>query len=97
MIKNLLITKQKKQRTPVWFMRQAGRYLPEYMQIKNTIETKGGGFFEMCDDAKIATEITLQPIKRFNVDAAIVFSDILIVPRALSWKVEMLVLEMVYF
>ena len=90
MIKNLLTTKQKQQRTPAWFMRQAGRYLPEYMQIKNTIETKGGGFFEMCDDAKIATEITLQPIKRFNIDAAIVFSDILIVPRALSWKVEML-------
>ncbi len=91
MIQKLLITKQKQHKTPIWFMRQAGRYLPEYMKIKNEVEQNGGNFFTMCDNPEIATEITLQPIKRFtNIDAAIVFSDILIIPRALSWSVEML-------
>ena len=65
---------------PLWLMRQAGRYLPEYRALR----TEKGGFLELVYDSKTAAEITLQPIHRFKLDAAILFSDILIVPHAMG-------------
>jgi uroporphyrinogen decarboxylase len=65
---------------PVWLMRQAGRYLPEYRALR----AEKGGFLELCYDAEAAAEITLQPIRRFGFDGAILFSDILIVPHAMG-------------
>jgi len=67
-------------RVPFWFMRQAGRYLPEYMALRK----KAGSFLDLCYNSDFATEITLQPIRRFNMDAAILFSDILVIPHALG-------------
>lgn len=72
---------------PIWFMRQAGRYLPEYRKIRQKI----GGFLDLCYHPDLATEVTLQPIRRFDLDAAIIFSDILVTPHALGrrlWFVE---------
>lgn len=71
-------------RIPVWFMRQAGRYLPEYQEIRK----KAGDFFSMCYNPKLASEVTLQPIRRFDLDAAIIFADILVVPHALGINIE---------
>jgi uroporphyrinogen decarboxylase len=67
-------------RVPFWFMRQAGRYLPEYMALRK----EAGSFLDLCYNPDFATEVTLQPIRRFNMDAAILFSDILVIPHALG-------------
>ena len=71
-------------RPPVWMMRQAGRYLPEFMEIRKKYD-----FFTRCRTPELASEITIQPIKRFGMDAAILFSDILVVPQAMNLEVQM--------
>ena len=70
--------------TPIWLMRQAGRYLPEFREIRKN----NPNFVNLCLNSKLSQEITLQPIKRFNFDAAIIFSDILMIPHGLGQKVE---------
>src|SRR4029077_18039664 len=71
---------------PVWLMRQAGRYLPEYRVVRQ----QAGGFLGLCLNPEMAAEVTLQPARLIGFDAAILFSDILIVPLALGRKVEFL-------
>jgi uroporphyrinogen decarboxylase len=69
---------------PIWMMRQAGRYLPEYHEVR----AKAGGFLDLCFTPELAAEVTLQPIRRFGFDAAIIFSDILVIPYALGREVR---------
>ncbi|MFT3826807.1 MAG: uroporphyrinogen decarboxylase [Chitinophagaceae bacterium] len=73
------------ERVPVWMMRQAGRYLPDYMKLKEKYS-----FFERCQTPELAAEITIQPVEQVGVDAAILFSDILVVPQAMGMEVQML-------
>ena len=69
---------------PIWFMRQAGRYLPEFREIRKNNQD----FIKLCLDANLATDITIQPLQRFDLDAAIIFSDILMIPYGLGQRVE---------
>ncbi|KAL4808664.1 Uroporphyrinogen decarboxylase [Aspergillus unguis] len=77
---------EKVQRPPIWVMRQAGRYLPEYHEAKGNRD-----FFECCRDPEVASTITIQPVDRYEglIDAAIIFSDILVIPQAMGMTVEM--------
>lgn len=85
LIKSLLISKKKKKlKIPIWFMRQAGRYLPEYKKIRKRQEN----FIQLCLSPNLAAKISLQPVARFNIDGIILFSDILIVPYALGQNVR---------
>ena len=69
---------------PFWLMRQAGRYLPEYRETRG----EAGGFLDLCYNPELATEVTLQPLRRYGMDAAILFADILVIPDALGQKVS---------
>lgn len=75
------------ERVPIWVMRQAGRYLPEFLKLK---EENNADFFKMVQTPELACELTLQPIRRFPLDAAIIFSDILVIPQALGMTVQMI-------
>ena len=79
-----VIKENKTNLNPVWIMRQAGRYLPEFRKIRE----KNKDFIKLCLNKKLSAEITLQPLKRFELDAAIIFSDILMVPYGINQKVE---------
>ena len=75
-----VLTGRKPERRPIWFMRQAGRYLPEYRKVRE----QAGSFLELCYSPQLAAEVTLQPLRRFDLDAAIIFADILVVPHAMG-------------
>ena len=79
-----VIINKKSDINPIWIMRQAGRYLPEFREIRK----KNPDFIKLCLNEKLSSEITLQPLKRFDLDAAIIFSDILMLPYGLNQNVE---------
>ena len=79
------IINKKTNKKPIWLMRQAGRYLPEFRKIRE----KNPNFIKLCLNENLLPEITLQPLKRFNLDAAIIFSDILMIPYGLGQKIEL--------
>ena len=82
-IKNCIVNKDTS-KNPIWLMRQAGRYLPEFREIRK----ENQDFIKLCLNSDLASEITLQPIKRFGFDGAVIFSDILMLPYGLGQKVE---------
>src|SRR3954447_7693320 len=86
MVKPLLraLSGQTQPRPPVWLMRQAGRYLPEY----HATRARASSFLDLCYNSELAAEVTLQPIRRYGLDAAILFSDILVVPHALGQALD---------
>ena len=84
---------EKVEQTPVWLMRQAGRILPEYRKIRNSLS----GFKELVETPELAAEVTIQPVDILDVDAAIIFSDILVVPEAMGLKYEMIEKKGPYF
>src|SRR5690554_7376617 len=73
------------ERTPVWLMRQAGRILPEYRKVRDSVS----GFIELAQTPELAAEVTIQPVDILGVDAAIIFSDILVIPEAMGLPYEM--------
>src|SRR6266705_652406 len=79
------LRKEQTERIPVWFMRQAGRYLPDYIKLREKYS-----FFERVQNPQLAAEITVMPVKQVGVDAAILFSDILVIAQALGVGVEIL-------
>ena len=83
LIEEVIINK-KSNINPIWIMRQAGRYLPEFKDIR----TKNPNFIDLCLNPEVSKDITLQPLKRFSIDAAIIFSDILMIPYALGQEVN---------
>src|SRR6202042_1198074 len=87
-LKNDLILRtlrgEKTERTPVWMMRQAGRYLPDYLKLKDKYS-----FFERVQRPELVAEITIKPVEQVGVDAAIIFSDILVIPQAMGMEVQM--------
>jgi uroporphyrinogen decarboxylase len=96
-LKNDLILRAAKgeniERTPVWLMRQAGRILPQYRKIRNSLS----GFKELVETPQLAAEVTIQPVDILEVDAAIIFSDILVVPQAMGLNYEMVENKGPYF
>ena len=80
------ILENKKICKSIWFMRQAGRYLPEFREIRS----QNKNFIDLCLNSELSSDITLQPIRRYNLDSAIIFSDILMIPHALNQKVDFL-------